>query len=316
MDIFILLLITIFIIWARKKRKKPQYNLLYKNNQPYNNQSANEIINTDNINDEPINEENNYPTQEELDKLAFNGIKDRWSVIYGINPNLFNLMFEWIPNGEYKQILRFKQFRTQKNNYAPYFTDFNDGKSFFYNSYDHLGFKVSLYGYVQIEYPCKKCFVKILIPTFDKNIENDKKTIEDFTDVLEIDYSPETIQNQMQLIKEENERIKKEKEREEIEEIKKRLLKKKRKEDLEKLALRELMDEGVLFPEAGKRPPIPKDVVDAVWRRDGGKCVYCGSTENLQLDHIIPFSKGGATTVENLQLLCQKCNLQKSNKIG
>ena len=76
------------------------------------------------------------------------------------------------------------------------------------------------------------------------------------------------------------------------------------------------MDEGDLFPEANKRPPIPKEVVDVVWRRDGGKCVYCGSTENLQLDHIIPFSKGGATTVENLQLLCQKCNLQKSNKIG
>lgn len=98
--------------------------------------------------------------------------------------------------------------------------------------------------------------------------------------------------------------------------IKNKLLDKKRKQELEKVAMQELMDEGELFPEAGKRPPIPKDVVDAVWRRDGGKCVYCGSTENLQLDHIIPFSKGGATTVENLQLLCQKCNLQKSNKIG
>lgn len=98
--------------------------------------------------------------------------------------------------------------------------------------------------------------------------------------------------------------------------IKDKLLEKKRKQELEKAAMQELMDEGELFPEAGKRPPIPKDVVDAVWRRDGGKCVYCGSTENLQLDHIIPFSKGGATTVENLQLLCQKCNLQKSNKIG
>ena len=76
------------------------------------------------------------------------------------------------------------------------------------------------------------------------------------------------------------------------------------------------MDEGEIFPEANKRPPILKEVVDVVWRRNGGKCVYCGSTENLQLDHIIPFSKGGATTVENLQLLCQKCNLQKSNKIG
>lgn len=98
--------------------------------------------------------------------------------------------------------------------------------------------------------------------------------------------------------------------------IKEKLLQKKRKQDLEKMALQELMDEGEMFPEANKRPPIPKEVVDAVWNRDGGRCVYCGSTENLHLDHIIPFSKGGDTSVENLQLLCQKCNLQKSNKIG
>lgn len=65
-----------------------------------------------------------------------------------------------------------------------------------------------------------------------------------------------------------------------------------------------------------QRPPIPREVVDAVYRRYGARCVYCGSTENLQLDHIIPFSKGGATSLENLQLLCQKCNLEKSNKIG
>ena len=101
-----------------------------------------------------------------------------------------------------------------------------------------------------------------------------------------------------------------------INKIKEKLLKRKRKQDLEKVALQDLMDEGEIFPEANKRPPIPKEVVDAVWNRDSGKCVYCGATENLHLDHIIPFSKGGDTSVENLQLLCQKCNLQKSNKIG
>lgn len=93
-------------------------------------------------------------------------------------------------------------------------------------------------------------------------------------------------------------------------------MRKQQKKQLEKLATQELIDEGALFPEANKRPPIPKEVVDTVWNRDGGKCVCCGSTENLHLDHIIPFSKGGATNVENLQLLCQKCNLEKSNKIG
>lgn len=98
--------------------------------------------------------------------------------------------------------------------------------------------------------------------------------------------------------------------------IAKRLKEKYRKQALEKIVRQELIDSGELFGEQPKRPPIPREVVDAVYKRDGGRCVYCGSTENLQLDHIIPFSKGGATTVENLQLLCQRCNIEKSNKIG
>lgn len=102
----------------------------------------------------------------------------------------------------------------------------------------------------------------------------------------------------------------------EKQQIKNRLLEKKKKRNLEKMALQELIDEGELFSESNKRPPIPKDVADAVWNRDKGKCVYCGSTENLHFDHIIPFSKGGDTSIENLQLLCRKCNLEKSNKIG
>ena len=89
-----------------------------------------------------------------------------------------------------------------------------------------------------------------------------------------------------------------------------------RKQQLEKIVRQELVDSGELFGEQAKRPRIPREVVDAVYSRDGGRCVYCGSTDNLQLDHIIPFSRGGATNVENLQLLCQKCNLEKSNKIG
>ena len=123
--------------------------------------------------------------------------------------------------------------------------------------------------------------------------------------------------NLLEKLREANTQLQYERNKEQIEKdkIKAKLLEKKKKREIEKLALQELIDEGEIFPEANKRPPIPKDVVDTVWNRDGGKCVYCGSNENLHLDHIIPFSKGGDTSVENLQLLCQKCNLEKSNKI-
>ena len=124
--------------------------------------------------------------------------------------------------------------------------------------------------------------------------------------------------NLLEKLREANTQLQYERNKEQIEKdkIKAKLLEKKKKREIEKLALQELVEEGEIFAEANKRPPIPKDVVDTVWNRDGGKCVYCGSNENLHLDHIIPFSKGGDTSVENLQLLCQKCNLEKSNKIG
>lgn len=114
---------------------------------------------------------------------------------------------------------------------------------------------------------------------------------------------------------EQAERMKQAAEREKAE-IAAKILEKQRRRDLEAQVRQELIDSGQLFEDQTKRPRIPREVVDAVYRRDGARCVYCGSTENLQLDHIIPFSKGGATSLENLQLLCQKCNLEKSNKIG
>ena len=61
---------------------------------------------------------------------------------------------------------------------------------------------------------------------------------------------------------------------------------------------------------------ISQKVKDEVWNRDNGKCVECGSNEDLEFDHIIPHSKGGANTYRNIQLLCEPCNRSKSAKIG
>ena len=60
---------------------------------------------------------------------------------------------------------------------------------------------------------------------------------------------------------------------------------------------------------------IPQDVKNAVWQRDGGRCVQCSAETYLEFDHVIPFSKGGANTLGNVQLLCRKCNGEKGDKI-
>ena len=61
---------------------------------------------------------------------------------------------------------------------------------------------------------------------------------------------------------------------------------------------------------------IPTSVKLAVWKRDKGKCIQCGSSDNLHFDHILPYAKGGTSLkIENIQLLCARHNLQKSDKI-
>lgn len=109
---------------------------------------------------------------------------------------------------------------------------------------------------------------------------------------------------------EENERIEQEKEQ-----IRQELLEKERIRQLRREVRKELVDSGDIAQEK-RRKAIPQDIQDKVWNRDGGKCVACGSNESLEFDHIIPFSKGGANTYRNLQLLCERCNRQKSNNIG
>jgi HNH endonuclease len=71
------------------------------------------------------------------------------------------------------------------------------------------------------------------------------------------------------------------------------------------------VDEGREQRPRAQRQPIPREVRRAVFERDGGQCVQCGSNFDLQYDHLIPVALGGASTLQNLQLLCGPCNREK-----
>lgn len=59
---------------------------------------------------------------------------------------------------------------------------------------------------------------------------------------------------------------------------------------------------------------ISKQLRNEVLKKYKHECVFCGSTEKLEIDHIKPVSKGGLSEFLNLQVLCKKCNVKKSNK--
>ena len=60
------------------------------------------------------------------------------------------------------------------------------------------------------------------------------------------------------------------------------------------------------------------DIKQEVYEQQGGNCKRCGkhfaSAEEMDADHITPWSAGGKTTIDNCQLLCKPCNRRKSNK--
>lgn len=60
---------------------------------------------------------------------------------------------------------------------------------------------------------------------------------------------------------------------------------------------------------------ISEEIRNRVYDRDGRKCVKCGATEDLCLDHKHPFSKGGKTEESNLQTMCRTCNSKKRARI-
>ncbi|WP_328392004.1 TerD family protein [Nocardia sp. NBC_00416] len=71
----------------------------------------------------------------------------------------------------------------------------------------------------------------------------------------------------------------------------------------------------VLAPGQRDSRSISQEVKAEVWQRDGGRCVECGDSHYLEFDHIIPLSRGGATSASNLQILCRGCNRTKGANI-
>ena len=69
------------------------------------------------------------------------------------------------------------------------------------------------------------------------------------------------------------------------------------------------------------RPPIPKSVRKAAYQRDTYTCVLCGlegrgetheeRIKGFAIDHVVPHAAGGSSKLENLQILCRKCNSSK-----
>ena len=72
---------------------------------------------------------------------------------------------------------------------------------------------------------------------------------------------------------------------------------------------------------AGQRSLMTRALREAIKQRDGFTCQSCGNSINkepnllLEIDHVVPVSKGGITSEENLQTLCWKCNRSKGAKI-
>ena len=72
---------------------------------------------------------------------------------------------------------------------------------------------------------------------------------------------------------------------------------------------------------AGQRALMTSNLRKSILERDGYTCQKCGASQKnepnllLEVDHIIPISKGGITSVENLQTLCWRCNRSKGSKL-
>lgn len=76
-------------------------------------------------------------------------------------------------------------------------------------------------------------------------------------------------------------------------------------------------NEEIKKPKIKRRNPITPALRHEVFKRDNYRCLECGATNKntrLHVDHIIPVSQGGSDEFDNLQTLCEECNLAKGNR--
>ncbi len=87
------------------------------------------------------------------------------------------------------------------------------------------------------------------------------------------------------------------------------------KAEVEKSVYEQIQNTEIEFKHKTKRQPSERLKVQ-VLMRDGNKCRLCGyivTGDNIHFDHIKPWSKGGETVLENIQVLCETHNLAKGN---
>jgi 5-methylcytosine-specific restriction endonuclease McrA len=84
------------------------------------------------------------------------------------------------------------------------------------------------------------------------------------------------------------------------------------------LEVQKLSTRHVLQKRRSRKKSLTADLGADEWKKIveyfGGKCAYCGSSGDLDQDHFIPHSKGGAYSKRNIVPACKSCNSSKGNK--
>lgn len=199
--------------------------------------------------DQSKHTEFSFYSDDQIKAIASLGFRTDW--LSGIsNENLFPMMFEWIETRQYTKTLRFKSLRSKEINYAPYIILYCDNDVFYYDG-DWTSNKITIncgsIGNAIIPYP-RKCMIQILAPHIHFDIYNTQKGIqvEDYSDILKIDYSSEAISKGEQMQRDLLVRETKEREDEELKKIKENLLKQKKRKELKEKAIQELKRDKLL----------------------------------------------------------------------